>query len=163
MHVMAKHTDKQIPGPGPSAAPSPHDITACTCFNLRKAARVVSQAYDHVLKPVGLKATQFSVLATLDALGPVPMTQLAEHLLIDRTALSRNLKPLERDGLVRLAAETDQRVRLVTLTPAGKRAFDTALPLWEAMQDEMANGMGRQDWAGLLGGLEAAVAVVHNK
>lgn len=163
MHVMAKQPNKHNPGSAPNLAPSPHDIPACTCFNLRKAARAVSLAYDAALKPVGLKATQFSVLASLNALGPVPMTQLAEHLLTDRTALSRNLKPLERDGFLRLAGETDQRVRLVTLTPAGKRIFETALPLWQAMQDEMATGMGHQDWASLLGGLGAAVAVVQNK
>ena len=151
MHVMTTQTP----------IPSPQDVTACTCFNLRKAARVVSQAYDGALKPVGIKATQFSVLATLDTLVDLPMTQLAEQLLINRTALSRNLKPLERDGLVRLASEADQRVRLVTLTPAGKRIFDKALPLWAAMQDEMAATMGRDDWAGLFGGLGAAVDAVQ--
>jgi len=137
--------------------PSPRDVTACTCFNLRKAARAVSQAYDAALKPVGLKATQFSVLATLDTVGPLPMTQLAEQLLVDRTALSRNLKPLERDGLVRLAGEADQRVRLVTLTPTGKQTFEAARPLWEDMQMRMTRALGETDWAQLLGGLDAAV------
>lgn len=155
MHVMATQTPDMIP------APSPQDVTACTCFNLRKAARVVSQAYDNVLKPVGLKATQFSVLATLDTLGDLPMTQLADQLLVDRTALSRNLKPLERDGLVRLAGEADQRVRLVTLTPEGKRIFDEALPLWEAIQTDMVEALGRDEWAHLLGGLGAAVEAVQ--
>jgi DNA-binding MarR family transcriptional regulator len=146
-----------------TATPDLNDVTACTCFNLRKAARAVSQAYDHVLKPVGLKSTQFSVLATLDTLGPLPMTQLAEQLLVDRTALSRNLKPLERDGLVRLAGEADQRVRLVTLTPAGKRIFDQARPLWESMQANMVTSLGRDDWAGLLGGLTAVVDAVQTE
>jgi DNA-binding MarR family transcriptional regulator len=156
MHVM---TDTNISTK--NSLPHPHNVAACTCFNLRKAARVVSQAYDNVLKPVGLKATQFSVLATLDTAGPLPMTQLAEQLLIDRTALSRNLKPLERDGLVLLAGEADQRVRLVTLTPEGKRNFDEALPLWEAIQTDMVDALGRDDWARLLGGLGAAVDAVQ--
>mgnify|MGYP003671916996 CR=1 FL=1 len=153
MHVMAD----------PTNTPDPSDVTACTCFNLRKAARAVTLSYDAALRPAGIKATQFSILATLDKKGPLPMTRLAEDLLVDRTALSRNLKPLERDGLVRLASETDQRVRLVTLTADGQRVFARALPLWEARQAEIAGAMGRADWAALLTGLDAAVATTRDR
>lgn len=159
MHVMASAIDNSTKGPGPN----PGDVTACTCLGLRKAARAVTVAYDNVLKPAGLKATQFSVLATLDHLGPLPMTRLAEYLLLDRTALSRNLKPLIRDGRVRLAGEADQRVRLVTLTPNGKRTYERALPLWKSMQAEIATTMGHEDWANLLGGLGTTVEIVQGR
>ena len=72
----------------------------CTCFNLRKAARAVTQAYDEALKLQGLRATQISILAMLSELGPVTMTNLADQLVMDRTTLTRNLKPLLSDNLV---------------------------------------------------------------
>ena len=69
------------------------DLAACACANLRKAARVVTQAYDKALKPTGLRATQFTVIATLATEGDAPLTRLAEALVMDRTTLTRNLKP----------------------------------------------------------------------
>ena len=72
----------------------------CACFNLRKAMRTVTHLYDEALKPAGLRATQFTVLASTRNLGPVSVNQLAEKMVMDRTTLTRNLKPLERDGLI---------------------------------------------------------------
>ncbi len=83
------------------------DLTACTCANLRKAARAVTQVYDQALRPTGLKATQFTMLATLSNRGDLPLSRLAEALVMDRTTLTRNLKPLVGKGLVRI--DQDQR------------------------------------------------------
>ena len=96
----------------------------CACFNLRKATRVVTQLYDEALKPAGLRSTQFAVLAATRALGPVSVNQLAEWIVMDRTTLTRNLKPLERDGLIAVRAGDDLRVRQVSLTAKGRKTLE---------------------------------------
>lgn len=142
----------------PDTDPDPtRDVAACTCANLRKAARAVSQAYDAALRPAGLKATQFTILAALYHEGPETISRLAGKLVIERTALSRNLKPLERDGLIRIEAEDDRRVRTVSLTGAGTRAFEAARPVWAAVQAEIADRLGVGRWSGLIDDLSATV------
>ncbi|HEY9847811.1 MAG TPA: MarR family transcriptional regulator, partial [Candidatus Caenarcaniphilales bacterium] len=88
----------------------------CACFNLRKASRAVTQLYDKVLQPSGLLATQFTLLSAIALTGSVTITRLAQELVMDRTTLARNLKPLERQGLIQIKPGQDQRTRIVTLT-----------------------------------------------
>ncbi len=97
------------------------DVASCTCANMRKASRVVTQSFDAALRLAGLKATQFTLLATLSKRGDLPLTRLAEALVMDRTALTRNLKPLVGKGNVRADRHEDQRVRRISLTDAGKK------------------------------------------
>ena len=127
------------------------DMSACTCANLRKAARVVTQAYDSALQPVGLKATQLTVLATLANRGDMPVTRLAEALVMDRTTLTRNLKPLERQGLVRIEQEADQRVRKVNLTAMGAR-----------VQTQIHKKLGQDKWSSFLNDLSATITAVRD-
>ena len=107
----------------------------CACSTLRRATRVVTAAYDSALAPVGLRITQFAVLRSLARLGPLPVSRLAAEIALDRSTMGRNLDPLERRGLVRLAVgERDQRERVAHLTPAGEAAIAAALPYWREAQ-----------------------------
>ena len=110
------------------------NMNLCTCANIRKAARVVTQMYDTALQETGLKSGQLSLLATVSNLGELPVTALAEILVMDRTTLTRNLKPLVRDGLINITTEEDQRVRVVSLSKKGIKQFDDAYPLWVKVQ-----------------------------
>ncbi len=139
------------------------DVTACTCANLRKAARVVTQAYDAALRPAGLKATQFTLLATLAKRGDAPLTRLADALVMDRTTLTRNLKPLLRKGLIRIEHEQDQRVRKVSLTETGRRVFEDARRQWEQAQSRIVESLGQARWSGFLEDLAATVAMVRDR
>ena len=129
----------------------------CTCFNLRKAARAVTQAYDKEMKPSGLRATQFSLLRMVAKLGPVGIKDLAKALVMDRTTLDRNLKVLSDRDLLEIGEGDDRRYRPITITAQGQEALDLALPLWEQVQTRMANGFGHDRWAGFLGDLGEAV------
>jgi len=121
------------------------DFSDCLCFNLRRAARRITQAYDHALAPAGLKATQFSLLVVLAKLGEgVGITDLAEHLGMDRTTLTRNLAVVERKGLVQVLPGDDPRSKSVTLTPAGKIALDAAAPLWLKAQFIASKALGSE-------------------
>jgi len=115
----------------PNAAQLAEIEESCACLNVRKAARAITQLFDEVLQPTGLRSTQFPLLVVVALLGEAPVTQLAEELVMDRTTLARNLKPLESQGLLTIEAGTDRRRHLVRLTERGRQALARALPSWE--------------------------------
>jgi DNA-binding MarR family transcriptional regulator len=122
---------------------------ACACSRLRRATRAITQLYDDALAPSGLRATQFGVLRTLARRGTMTIGSLAADLLLDRTALSRNLDPLVERGLVEIAAGIDLRTRHVTMSAAGKRTLDIAEPHWTDAQREVSRRVGKQRLAEL--------------
>jgi DNA-binding MarR family transcriptional regulator len=103
---------------------------ACLGFALRRSARAMAQHYNRALRPSGLRGTQFSMLVVLAEAGPLPMTRLAERLNLERTTLTRNLRPLAEQGWITIGDEPDRRVRLVSITAQGRLKARTALPLW---------------------------------
>jgi len=129
------------------------DISAtamCTSFNLRKAARAVTQFYDDALRDSGLKSTQFSLLAAAAVLGAAPISRLAEEMAMDRTTLTRNLKPLQTEGLLRVEAGADRRVRNVAVTPEGAALLEKTMPMWRKAQTRMIDKLGDERWGDLL-------------
>ncbi len=116
-------------------SPEFDECLACHCFAVRKTARAVTQHYDHALRGTGLRATQFNTLVVLAKAGPLPMARLAEFMGMDRTSLTRNLKPLARKRWIKISpGEEDRRVRMVAITPAGIAALRKALPAWRSAQ-----------------------------
>ncbi len=112
--------------------------SACCGTAMRKASRKLTQLYDDALDPSGLRSTQFAILSELHRWsGAWPtMAQLAEALVMDRSSLGHNLKPLERDGIVALIDDThDRRRRLIGLTKRGAAKYLEARPLWQRAQD----------------------------
>lgn len=116
--------------------------TVCVCLQLRKATRIVTQLFDEMLQPSGLRSTQLPVLATLSVANSTPIMRLADELVMDRTSLTRLLKPLETEGLIRISPGKDRRRREVSITPRGFNAVATALPLWERAQAEVIGRLG---------------------
>jgi DNA-binding MarR family transcriptional regulator len=108
----------------------------CHCFAARRAARAITQTYDQHLRPSGLRATQFTLLAFLIAAGPASMNRVADYLGADRTTLTRNLRPLLRSGYVAIEPGKDRRVRTITVTAEGRRAAERAFPMWRRAQEE---------------------------
>jgi DNA-binding MarR family transcriptional regulator len=134
-------------------------LAGCTCLRLRKAARRVTQLYDRALAPAGITAVQFGLLATVSANDGLSVGELAAFMVMDPTTLTRNLRPLERDGLVRIVpAPGDRRRRAIAATAAGRARFRAAVPLWRTAQAEVADRLGAPDLARLDGALAAALA-----
>lgn len=133
----------------------------CTSFNLRKAARTVTQFYDDALRETGLKSTQFSLLTAAASAGRMPVTRLADEVAMDRTTLTRNLKPLETGGYIRIEAGDDKRVRNVEVTPEGDQVIAKALPLWRKAQTHMIDKLGDEDWAEFLRQLQTVRRAVQ--
>jgi DNA-binding MarR family transcriptional regulator len=118
-------------------------MEACNCLALRQATRHVSQLYDRHLAPYGLTVSQFSIVARLSRRGPRSINELAHELVMDRTTLGRNLKPLERDGLVSVDVDPqDRRSRRLGVTAHGREVVDRARPAWEAAQREFETAFG---------------------
>lgn len=130
---------------------------SCACVHLRRAARVVTQLYEAALGPSGLKATQLPVLVALDLHESVPLTRVAELLVMDRTTLSRNLQPLTTRGWVAVERGPDRRERYVTLTPAGRAVLEQALPLWHEAHGRVMAEFGTERLAALVGELDAVI------
>lgn len=135
--------------------------TTCTCFHLRKASRVVTQIFDEVLQPSGVLVNQFTLLVAVNLAGAIAITHLAQELVMDRTTLTRNLKPLLRQGLIQVQPGQDQRLRVVSLTDEGKAALVKALPLWEVAQARVIEQLGKEQWSLLLSGLSDTVSVLR--
>src|SRR5438046_8734151 len=114
--------------PQPNAAQLAEIVATGALSNVRKAARTVTQLLDEVLQPTGLRSTQFTLLVAVALIGEAPVMQLSRALLMDRTTLARNLKPLESLGLLTVEAGTDRRRHLVPLTERGRQAWPRALP-----------------------------------
>ena len=133
----------------------------CACFNLRKAARAVTQLYDKALRSTGLRTTQFTLLVGISMLGTVTVTRLAQIGVMDRTTLTRNLKPLERKGLIQITPGKDQRTRVVTITDEGQKALVQALPLWKKAQVGVVKRLGQERWNSLRTDLGEVVSLAR--
>ena len=138
----------------------PMDAKNCTNFNLRKAARTVTHLYDEMLKPSGLRSTQYSLLTVLSMGEAETISNLAHQLVMDRTTLTRNLKPLQSQGWIKRVPGEDRRTRAWTITAQGRKALARALPLWQKAQKDTVNLLGKERWDGLLDHLKLTVQKV---
>ncbi|WP_329536702.1 MarR family winged helix-turn-helix transcriptional regulator (plasmid) [Streptomyces sp. NBC_01450] len=117
----------------------------CNNLALRKASRYLGATYDKALAPLGLRATQFSILQQLSVHEEMTISGLADVIAMDRTTMASNLKPLAREGLVTIeTAAADRRARSVTITPEGLARMKAALPHWEGVQAEFEEKFGAE-------------------
>ena len=133
-----------------AAPPRPPAGSLCNCQVLRQAARRATALYDAAMAPHGLRISQFAVLNRLRRAGPLSLQALAADLVLDRTTLGRNLRPLERDGLLAIEADpADRRVRRLVVTAKGVALVLAALPAWHDAQRRFEAGFGADDSAAL--------------
>lgn len=121
-------------------------IDACACTRVRTAARLLTRAYDEALRPAGLNASQLAILAAIDAGQAESIAELSKRLAMDRTTLSRNLRPLENAAWVRLGAEGWKRSKTVHLTADGRQRLTRATALWETAQASFLKRFGKSEW-----------------
>jgi DNA-binding MarR family transcriptional regulator len=134
---------------------------SCICFSARQAARALTRIYDAALRPAGIRSTQLALLNAIRLLGPAAVKRLAAAVVADRTTLGRNLRLLEREGLVRIGPGKDLRERSVELTARGEQRLAAAFPLWEAAQAEVEKRLGREELERLQALLRALTGAVR--
>ena len=135
----------------------------CACFNFRKASRAVTQLFDQMLQQVGLRSTQFVVMVAIHLQEPVSPSALSQMLVLDRSTLSRNLKPLEQERLVRIQGGQRRQSHKISLTAKGRKLVAQAMPLWEKAQNQFVDQMGADTWSMMLRGLRAAVNATRSE
>jgi len=138
-----------------------HELSSCACLNLKMASRTITQFYDGRFREIGLRSTQFNLLAAIEESGPVPMTRLADILVMDRTTLNRDLKPLVRDGLIVVSPGEDRRIRLIDLTEAGNAKLKEGLPVWKELQNDFYRSFGKKGWKTLMKGLGKSTMIAR--
>jgi DNA-binding MarR family transcriptional regulator len=114
----------------------------CLCIAVRKASRRITNVYDEALAPTGINLAQFSLLKKIRRMAPVSLTDLGKAMELDRSTMGRNVKVLERMGLIQAVAGKDQRQASVELSEAGQETLSTAIPLWEHVQADINARLG---------------------
>jgi DNA-binding MarR family transcriptional regulator len=122
------------------------------------AARAVTRLYDDILRSVGLRATQLAVLVAVGNEDVTSITELAKFMGMDRSTLTRNLAPLEREGLIRIGNEGWRRSRTVEITQKGRSRLREALPFWEKAQKTMRQKLGSRRWPVIMADLDDLIS-----
>lgn len=137
-------------------------ILPCMCASFRRAARALTQIYDEAMRPMRLRATQFTVLQVLELAGEVPQGKLGQMLAMDSTTLTRTLENMRHRGWVAKHTGTDKRERFLALTRSGRQQLRRATPAWEAVQARLRRELGDESWKEILKLTnEVTTAVTH--
>jgi DNA-binding MarR family transcriptional regulator len=123
---------------------------SCAGFNLRRAARAVTQHFDHALAPCGLRTTQFTLLAAMALGGPVTTNELARVLVMDRTTLTRNVRLLREAGWVTSGPGRGGRELLFELSAVGRETLAAAIPIWREAQGGIEAAYGTAVWPNMV-------------
>ncbi|MAU40782.1 MAG: MarR family transcriptional regulator [Kordiimonas sp.] len=136
-------------------------VEICVCHAVRKASRAATKLYDEVLSPLGLKATQFMILLVAEDLGESSVSALAREMVMDSSTVARNLRPLEKNGLLVLKTGTDRRQKLVSLSDEGRSLLYRCLPVWQETHDRLIASMGHDNQKDMLRGLQILTAAAQ--
>lgn len=120
---------------------------SCGSFNLRRAARAVTNFFDVAFQGYGIRSTQFTLLVAIAKTQPTSIGALAELLVIDRTTLTRSLRLLKKEGLLTVSERSAMRQRFLKLTPQGERLLKRSLPAWRKAQERFVEAIGPDYWA----------------
>ncbi|HSU52652.1 MAG TPA: MarR family winged helix-turn-helix transcriptional regulator [Candidatus Dormibacteraeota bacterium] len=133
----------------------------CVCFNLRRVTRAVTQFYDAEMRRHGIRPTQGSILASLQARSSWTMADLSDWLGMERTTLVRNLRPLQRDGLVRVAGGGRGKLVELAITAKGREQIEKLTPAWKSAQNAMVKTLGDKRWSAILSDLKTAASALN--
>jgi DNA-binding MarR family transcriptional regulator len=122
----------------------------CMCSSFRRTSRALTQLYEDAMRPLGLRATQFTILLVLSRTGEVSQGQLGGMLAMDSTTLTRTLGIMSRHGWIAERPGRDRRERLLSLSSGGEAQLRRALPAWEKVQARLRNQLGERPWKNLL-------------
>ncbi|PWA07073.1 MarR family transcriptional regulator [Pueribacillus theae] len=126
-------------------------IQLCACANLRKAARIVTQAYEKQMQSTGLKVTQYYMLVNIARHKEISISKLGEIMLLDQTTITRNVHILKKSGYVNITKDkNDSRTKSISITDIGLIKLEEATPIWLQIQQKVENGMGEEKYKDLL-------------
>jgi DNA-binding MarR family transcriptional regulator len=133
----------------------------CVCFNLRWVTRAVTQFYDAEMRRHGIRPTQGPILESLKTKDNWHMAELSDWLGMERTTLVRNLRPLQRDGLVRVSGGGRGRLVELAITAKGRKQMEKLAPAWKSAQRAAVKTLGEKRWSAILSDLETAALALN--
>jgi len=133
-------------------------VENCTCFNIRRVSRVITQFFDAEVRRHGMRPTQAPILRALRAKSGWGMAELSEWLGMERTTLLRNLRPLQRDGLVRAKGTGRGGHVELEITSKGRAALAKTHPAWRSAQEKVVATLGKERWSTIISDLEEVAA-----
>lgn len=123
----------------------------CACTSLRRTTRSITQFYDRMLRPVGLRSTQLSLLNQISRRGKVSFGELGDWLLMDQTTVTRNVDNLKKLGYLQITiCDNDARKKYITISEAGTQKLTEAVPLWREAQARINQGLGEERYGQLI-------------
>ena len=137
-------------------------VENCVCFNLRRVSRAVTQFYDSEMRRHGIRPTQGTILSSLQARDSWNMAELSDWLGMDRTTLVRNLRPLQRDGLVQISGGGRGNRVEMAITAKGRKQIEKLTPAWKSAQSAAVRTLGQQRWSAILSDLQSAALALNN-
>ena len=148
IHTMAKELDLSA-------------IENCVCFNLRWVTRGVTRFFDAEMRRHGIRPTQCTILESLITKDSWNMAELSDWLGMERTTLVRNLRPLQRDGLVRVSGGGRGRLVELAITAKGRKQIEKLTPAWKSAQRAAVKTLGEKRWSAILSDLETAALALN--
>jgi DNA-binding MarR family transcriptional regulator len=138
-------------------------VENCTCFNLRRVTRVITQSFDAELRKYGIRVTQTPILSALNARSGWSMAELSDWLGMERTTLVRNLRPLQRKGLIEVSGAGRGGHVELAITDKGRAALTSMLPGWRSAQEKVVATLGKKRWSAILGDLEQVATKLKDR
>jgi len=135
----------------------------CMAYNLKKATRAVQNLFDSAYKSIGLEGTQYTVLAHIYVAEPITLSKLADMMSVDRTTLGRNLKPLEKKGLIDIKIGDDRRAKLINITDHGREVLSQAQPIWKETHEQIKDLLGVENWSSIVSNLKELTAKLNKR
>ncbi|WP_301108877.1 MarR family winged helix-turn-helix transcriptional regulator [Sporosarcina sp.] len=140
-----------------------HIIQVCACANLRTVSGSLTQLYNKLLKPTGLKITQYYMLGNIYTSPDISISKLGDIMQLDQTTVTRSLNILKESGLVQIKRdEHDSRTKVVSITDLGYEKLNNATPIWNKVQDQIEGSIGKDEYANLLRKLDELQDVIDN-
>lgn len=115
---------------------------ACLATRVRQLSRIITRLYDDAMRPLGITASQYTLLAQLASRDGITAVEIGHDLDIEKSTLSRNLKRLLALGLIIMDPPAGRRGRGLHLTPKGQVVLKDAYPVWQAAQQRAIAVMG---------------------
>jgi len=144
----------QTPSPSVLSQLDLHGTGYCASLNFRRTARAITQLFDRELFRAGIRSTQFTMLVAIAKIQPTAIRTLSSVLVIDPTTLTRSLRLMQQDGLIRISKRSSKRQRFVSLTPQGEQALAKTLPVWRQIQRRFVDAIGSDYWINFRNDLE---------
>ena len=138
-------------------------VENCTCFKLRRVSRVITQCFDAELRKYGIRVTQTPILSALQARSGWSMAELSDWLGMERTTLVRNLRPLQRERLIKTSGGGRGGHVELAITAKGRAALSKMLPGWRSAQQKVVATLGEKRWSAMLGDLEEAATKLKDR